>query len=151
MVCLALLARHGKANPRGHPALEDRADGGERRFADQGQLLAIQEINNSGGLLGRKVKAVEVDGRSDPEVYAREADRLIGDEKVAVIFGCYNSATRKAVKPVVERHDHLLVFPVAYEGSSSLRTSSTPVPCRTSRSSPLCPWCSQVLKAKSST
>lgn len=82
----------------------------------EAEKLAIDEINAAGGLLGRKVEAVVVDGQSDPDVYAREAERLIRQEKVSVIFGCYTSASRKGVKPVVERNNHLLVYPVAYEG-----------------------------------
>jgi urea transport system substrate-binding protein len=79
-------------------------------------LLAIEEINARGGLLGRRVEPVLVDGRSDWPTFAREAERLVVDEKVSVIFGCWTSASRKTVRPVVERHDHLLFYPVQYEG-----------------------------------
>lgn len=78
--------------------------------------LAIEEINSQGGVLGRKVEAIIVDGQSDPGVFAREAERLIVEEQVAVIFGCWTSACRKAVKPVVEKYQHLLFYPVQYEG-----------------------------------
>ena len=56
------------------------------------------------------------DGRSDWPTFAREAQRLIDEEKVSVIFGCWTSASRKSVKPVVEQRAHLLVYPMAYEG-----------------------------------
>src|SRR5205823_14946482 len=56
------------------------------------------------------------DGQSDELVFAREAERLIGEEGVSVIFGCWTSASRKAVVPVLERHGHLLFYPVQYEG-----------------------------------
>lgn len=79
-------------------------------------LWTIEQINRRGGLLGRQVEAVVADGQSDPAVFARQAERLIGEEKVAVLFGCWTSASRKAVKPVVERHRHLLFYPVQYEG-----------------------------------
>lgn len=79
-------------------------------------LLAIDEINQSGGLLGRRVKAVVVDGRSDPQIFVTEAERLISDERVCTVFGCWTSASRKAVKPVFEEHDHLLIYPLQYEG-----------------------------------
>ena len=79
-------------------------------------LLAIDQINAAGGLLGRKIKPVVADGKSDPKVFAREAERLISDEGVSVIFGCWTSASRKEVKPVVERHHSLLFYPVQYEG-----------------------------------
>lgn len=80
------------------------------------EQMAVEEINAAGGLLGRKIEVVKADGRSDPATFAREASRLIEQEKVDVIFGCWTSTCRKAVKPVVERADHLLVYPVAYEG-----------------------------------
>lgn len=79
-------------------------------------LLAIEEINQSGGLLGRPVKAVVADGRSDTETFAREAERLIVDEQVCTVFGCWTSASRKTVRPIFEQHDHLLVYPLQYEG-----------------------------------
>ena len=79
-------------------------------------LLAVEEINAAGGLLGRPVEAVVADGRSDPEHFAAEAERLIAEERVSVIFGCWTSASRKAVKPVVELRNHLLFYPLQYEG-----------------------------------
>ncbi len=79
-------------------------------------LFAIDEINQSGGVLGRPLKAVVADGRSNPGTFAREAERLIIQEQVSTIFGCWTSASRKTVKPVVEEHDHLLVYPLQYEG-----------------------------------
>lgn len=79
-------------------------------------LFAIAELNARGGLLGRQVQAIVVDGRSDWPRFAREAERLITEEKVAAIFGCWTSSSRKAVKPVVEEHDHLLLYPLQYEG-----------------------------------
>ena len=80
------------------------------------EVLALEEINASGGLNGRRVEWVVADGRSDPATFAREAERLISTEKVSVIFGCWTSACRKSVKPVVERAGCLLFYPVAYEG-----------------------------------
>jgi urea transport system substrate-binding protein len=79
-------------------------------------LLAIDEINSKGGLLGRPVEPVIADGESDEADFATEAERLISDHKVCTIFGCWTSASRKAVVPVVERHNHLLFYPVQYEG-----------------------------------
>jgi urea transport system substrate-binding protein len=78
--------------------------------------MAIEEINQQGGLLGRKIEAIVVDGRSDWPTFAREAERLITEEKVSVIFGCWTSACRKTVKPVLEKYNHLLFYPVQYEG-----------------------------------
>ena len=79
-------------------------------------LLAIEEINASGGLLGRKLVPVVADGKSDPATFASEAERLINHEKVAVIFGCWTSASRKMVLPVAEQHKSLLFYPIQYEG-----------------------------------
>ncbi|PJA31331.1 MAG: urea ABC transporter substrate-binding protein, partial [Zetaproteobacteria bacterium CG_4_9_14_3_um_filter_53_7] len=79
-------------------------------------LLAIEEINARGGLLGRKIVPVIVDGKSDWPTFAREAERLIIAEKVSAIFGCWTSASRKSVKPVVEKHQNILFYPVQYEG-----------------------------------
>lgn len=79
-------------------------------------LLAIDQVNLSGGLLGRRVEAVVRDGRSDPAIFAREAQRLIAEDGVSTVFGCWTSASRKTVVPIFEEHDHLLVYPVQYEG-----------------------------------
>lgn len=79
-------------------------------------LMAIAEINAQGGLLGRTLLPVVADGKSDWPTFAREAERLITQDKVSVVFGCWTSASRKTVKPVFERLDHLLFYPVQYEG-----------------------------------
>jgi len=79
-------------------------------------LVAIDLLNQRGGVMGRQIEPVVVDGKSDWPTFAREAERLILQEDVAVIFGCWTSASRKTVKPVFERLDHLLFYPVQYEG-----------------------------------
>ncbi len=79
-------------------------------------LMAIEEINAQGGLLGRQIQPIVVDGKSDWPAFAVEAERLIRDEKVSVVFGCWTSASRKRVKPVFEKYNHLLFYPVQYEG-----------------------------------
>jgi urea transport system substrate-binding protein len=79
-------------------------------------LFALDEVNQAGGVLGRPVKPVVVDGRSDWPTFAREAERLITQERVCTVFGCWTSASRKTVKPVFEEHDHLLIYPVQFEG-----------------------------------
>jgi urea transport system substrate-binding protein len=81
--------------------------------------LAVEEINADGGLLGRPVEIVLVDGASDWPRFAAEAERLISRERVSALFACWTSACRKAVKPVVERHQHLMFYPVQYEGLES--------------------------------
>jgi urea transport system substrate-binding protein len=79
-------------------------------------LLAVDEINRNGGVLGRPVEAIVADGRSDPEKYLVEARRLIEVEKVCTVFGCWTSASRKTVVPLFEELNHLLVYPLQYEG-----------------------------------
>lgn len=82
----------------------------------QGALLAIDEINRSGGIDGRELVPVCYDARSSPAAYAALAERLIVQDKVNVIFGCYMSSSRKAVLPVVEKWNKLLFYPTLYEG-----------------------------------
>lgn len=84
--------------------------------------LGVAEINERGGLLGRPLELVVADGRSDWDFCASEAERLIGREKVSVLFACWTSACRKAVKPVVERLNHLMLYPVQYEGLESSKS-----------------------------
>ena len=79
-------------------------------------LLAIEEINAAGGVLGRPLKPIVVDGKSDPDEFARQAERLLTEERAVVVFGCWTSASRKAVRPVFERNAGLLFYPVQYEG-----------------------------------
>ncbi len=79
-------------------------------------MLAIQEINNEGGLLGALIEPIIRNGASNPEVFAKEAEVLITQDKVQVIFGCWSSSSRKAVQTVVEKYNNLLIFPVPYEG-----------------------------------
>ena len=83
------------------------------------ELLAIEEINAAGGVLGKQIEAVEEDGASEPSKFAEKAQKLLQDDKVATIFGCWTSASRKAVKPVVEGMNGLLWYPVQYEGMES--------------------------------
>jgi len=82
----------------------------------QGTLLAIGEINEAGGVDGREIVPVCYDARSSPEIYAALAERLIVQDKVNVIFGCYMSSSRKAVLPIVEKWNKLLFYPTLYEG-----------------------------------
>lgn len=81
-----------------------------------GTLLAIEEINAKGGLLNRHLEVIFADGKSSDAVFAKEARRLIEKEKVSILFACLTSSCRKQVKEVVEEEDHLLIYPVVYEG-----------------------------------
>ena len=80
------------------------------------EKLAIDEINASGGVLGKKVEAVVEDGASDWPTFAEKARKLLERDKVVAVFGCYTSASRKAVLPVFEKAKGLLYYPTYYEG-----------------------------------
>ena len=82
----------------------------------QGALLAIQEINEAGGVDGREIVPVRYDPQSTPARYAELAEQLIAQDHVNVIFGCYMSSSRKAVIPVIEKWNKLLFYPTLYEG-----------------------------------
>ncbi len=84
-------------------------------------LLAVEEINASGGVLGHPLEAVIEDGASDLQTFAQKAKQLLQEERVAVVFGCWTSASRKAVLPVFENLNGLLFYPVQYEGLEQSR------------------------------
>ncbi len=79
-------------------------------------LLAIDEINQSGGINGRELAPVIYDPGSETQAFALCAKRLMVEDGVTTIFGCYTSSSRKAVLPVVERLNGLLWYPTLYEG-----------------------------------
>ncbi len=79
-------------------------------------LLAVEEINAAGGVLGKKIQPISEDGASDWPTFAEKSEKLIKQDKVAAVFGCWTSASRKAVKPVFEKNKALLFYPVQYEG-----------------------------------
>lgn len=79
-------------------------------------LLAIDEINERGGILGRKIHPIVLDGQSDWPTFAKNAEYLITKEKVSAVFGGWTSASRKTMLPVFEQHNSLLFYPVQYEG-----------------------------------
>lgn len=82
-------------------------------------LMAIEEINAQGGLLGKKLEPVVVDPASNWPLFAEKARELIQKQKVAVTFGCWTSVSRKSVLPVFEELNGLLFYPVQYEGEES--------------------------------
>jgi urea transport system substrate-binding protein len=82
----------------------------------QAERLAIEQINASGGILGRKIKIIQEDGASDWPTFAEKARKLLVSDKVAAVFGCWTSASRKAVLPVFEKENGLLYYPTFYEG-----------------------------------
>lgn len=93
-------------------------------------LMAIEEINAKGGVLGKKIEPVIVDPASDWDLFAEKAKELILKDKVAVTFGCWTSVSRKSVLPVYEGNNALLFYPVQYEGEECSKnvfyTGATP-------------------------
>ena len=79
-------------------------------------LMAIEEINAKGGVMGKKLEPVIVDPASNWPLFAEKTKQLLGQDKVSVIFGCWTSVSRKSVLPVVEEMNGLLFYPVQYEG-----------------------------------
>jgi urea transport system substrate-binding protein len=84
-------------------------------------LMMIADQNRKGGLLGKKLEPVVADPASNWETFAEEARELLAKEKVAVVFGCWTSVSRKSVLPVFEQLNGLLLYPVQYEGEESSR------------------------------
>ncbi len=82
----------------------------------EAETLAIEQINEMGGILGRKIEIVLEDGASDWPTFAERARKLLRQDRVASIMGCWTSASRKAVLPVLERENGLLYYPTFYEG-----------------------------------
>ncbi len=112
------------------------------------ELLAIDEINDRGGVGGRPVKGVVADGRSEPAVFGAQARRLIDSEKAVALFGGWTSESRKAILAVVEEKDNLLVFSANYEGmersGNVLYTSGS----ANQTVVPAVRWCVDTLKAR---
>jgi urea transport system substrate-binding protein len=111
-------------------------------------LLAIEEVNQAGGVLGRPLKPFIEDGASNGDTFAQKAARLLESSAVQVIFGCWTSSSRKSVRPVMEKLNHLLFYPVQYEG---LETSPNIVYLGAAPNQQIIPaikWCVAVLKKK---
>ena len=82
----------------------------------QAERLAIDQINSQGGILGRKIKIIQEDGASDWPTFAEKSRKLLVNDRTAAVFGCWTSASRKAVLPVFEKENGLLYYPTFYEG-----------------------------------
>ena len=93
-------------------------------------LLAIEEVNRQGGLLGHQVEPVVEDAASDPDRFQMLAEKLLARDRVCSIFGCWTSISRKKILPVLQQHNGLLWYPLQYEGNECSRnviyTGSTP-------------------------
>lgn len=84
-------------------------------------LMLIDETNTKGGLLGHRLEPVIVDPASNWPLFAEKAQELLHRDKVAVVFGCWTSVSRKSVLPIFEKYNGLLFYPVQYEGEESSR------------------------------
>ena len=84
--------------------------------ATEAEKLAISQINASGGVLGRQIKVIQEDGASDWPTFAEKARKLLASDHCAAVFGCWTSASRKAVLPVFEQLNGMLYYPTFYEG-----------------------------------
>ncbi len=84
--------------------------------AQEAEKLAIKQINEMGGILGRKIEIIQEDGASDWPTFAEKSRKLLVKDKVAAVFGCWTSASRKAALPVFEKENGLLYYPTFYEG-----------------------------------
>lgn len=82
----------------------------------QAEKLAIKQINESGGVLGRQIEYVQEDGASDWPTFAEKSRKLLVKDKVAAVMGCWTSASRKAALPVFEQYNGMLFYPTFYEG-----------------------------------
>ncbi|HEY8946156.1 MAG TPA: transporter substrate-binding protein, partial [Polyangiaceae bacterium] len=82
----------------------------------QAERLAIDQINASGGVLGRQIKVIQEDGASDWPTFAEKSKKLLVSDRVASVMGCWTSASRKAVLPIFEKENGLLYYPTFYEG-----------------------------------
>ena len=86
------------------------------------EIMAIEEINAAGGVLGRMIQPVIEDARSrSADVFPKKATKLLVEDKVAAVFGCWTSSSRIAVLPVFEKHNGLLFYPLQYEGNECSR------------------------------
>lgn len=119
----------------------------ERPLIDA-EVQALEEINRAGGLLGRKIRWVIADGGVDGNSFARQAERLIRDDRVDVLVGCWSTASRRAVVPVVEANDHLLVHPTRHEGFEESPNVVSIGPLPHQQVAPAVAWCQEAMSAR---
>ncbi|MEJ0093218.1 MAG: transporter substrate-binding domain-containing protein [Methylocella sp.] len=101
---------------------------------------AIDEINKNGGVAGHQIEPIIVDAKSDFNVYSEKAKELILRDKVISIFGCYTSASRKAILPTVMSQNSLLYYPTCYEGAECTQNTICTGPLANQHSKDLIPY-----------
>lgn len=110
--------------------------------------MAIDEINASGGVLGKKIEYVTEDGASDSAIFAEKAAKLLTKDRVATVFGCWTSASRKAALPIFEGNNGLLWYPVQYEGLESSHNIMYTAPCPNQQAIPAIEYIEKNIKPK---
>ncbi|NQT59618.1 MAG: transporter substrate-binding protein [Bacteroidetes bacterium] len=105
------------------------------------ELLAIKEINEMGGVLGKQILPVIEDGASNPKTFAMKAEKIITQDKTFFLFGGWTSHTRKAVKNVVEKHNALFWYPIQYEGLEQSENIFYTGSCLNQQIIPAIQWC----------
>lgn len=111
-------------------------------------IFAIDEINARGGIRGRKILPYYEDGKSKPALYPELATKLINEKKASVIFGCWTSASRKTLRPTIEKLDGLLLYPVQYEGMEESKNIMYLGPCPNQQILPAVSHAVNVMKKK---
>ena len=123
-------------------------DGEREKHLLEAEVLALEQINAEGGLLGRRLRWVIADGGNDGASFARQADRLIRDERADVIIGCATTGSRRAVTQVVEVADHLLITPDFDEGLGISPNVVSLGPLPNQQVVPVVAWCHGSLGAR---
>lgn len=111
-------------------------------------LMAIEEVNQAGGVGGAKLIPVVEDAASDPRTYQEKARKLLISDKVTTVFGCYTSASRKAVLPIFEQRKSLLYYPTYYEGKECSRNCVYTGAVPNQQQNNFVPWIMKNLNAK---
>ncbi len=104
------------------------------------ELMAIAEINANGGILGQRIEPIIEDAASNPSLFAAKARKLLQQDQVATLFGCWTSASRKAVLPVLAELNGLLWYPIQYEGLESSPHVFYIGPCPNQQVEPALHW-----------
>lgn len=120
----------------------------QERLLIDAEVLALEEINRTGGLLGRRVRWVIADGGNDGTSFARQAERLIRDDRADVLIGCWSATSRRAVVTVVEANDHLLVHPSRHEGFEESPNVVSMGPLPNQQIAPAVAWCRETMSAR---
>nr|WP_242042384.1 transporter substrate-binding protein [Leptolyngbya sp. FACHB-541] len=104
------------------------------------EMMAITEINQSGGVLGKQIEPIVADGASEPVIFEQQTRKLIEQDQVVTIFGCWTSTVRKFIVPTLERLNALLWYPVQYEGLECSKSIFYTAVCPNQQIEPAVQW-----------